>query len=282
MGGGRCVQAIRQHLAAGLSVYATPAAAKTVYDDLARVEKMGVRLTDAAPDDRTVSVRLQDINLNQLSKALNIFMIDLPEIIAIAVQDHGDSTAISNREFRFQHWRRFIDAGGDIRCLLYREAPRYLTRMRAIQRDVPGTLVMDTVAAAFWGALEDFHVAKHHAQGLVVVNIGNQHTTGALLKEWRIYGLFEHHTGLITTAKLTRLIDGLRTRTLTHQNVFQDGGHGCYFHPDFRPDRNFDFTSVTGPRRELAAGLGYMATPHGNMMLAGCYGLIAAMKLHDH
>jgi hypothetical protein len=37
--------------------------------------------------------------------------------------------------------------------------------------------------------------------------------------------------------------------------------------------------AVTGPRRSLVEGLGYYpAAPYGNMMLAGCFGLVAALK----
>jgi hypothetical protein len=40
--------------------------------------------------------------------------------------------------------------------------------------------------------------------------------------------------------------------------------------------------AVTGPHRRLARGLGYHeAAPHGDMMLAGSWGLVEGVKLLD-
>jgi hypothetical protein len=36
--------------------------------------------------------------------------------------------------------------------------------------------------------------------------------------------------------------------------------------------------AITGPRRQLAEGLGYFAAPNGDMMLSGCFGLVAAVR----
>ena len=44
------------------------------------------------------------------------------------------------------------------------------------------------------------------------------------------------------------------------------------------------FLAVTGPRRELLRGSSlapYEATPHGDMMLAGCFGLLRAVAALD-
>ena len=50
MGGGANTGAVRQHLAAGLPVYATPDAAGTLHDDPERVRSMGVDIR-TNPDD---------------------------------------------------------------------------------------------------------------------------------------------------------------------------------------------------------------------------------------
>jgi len=172
-----------------------------------------------------------------------------------------------------------VEQGGDIRRLLYREIPPYFTRMLAVRRDVPHALLADTGAAAIWGALEDPLVARYRDEGLVIVNIGNQHTVGVLLQGWRIWGLFEHHTRLMTAEKLGDHVARLRSGTLTHQEVYEDEGHGCYIHPGFRQAGDFTFVAVTGPQRAMAGPHGYyQAVPHGNMMLAGCYGLVAAKR----
>lgn len=280
MGGGASVRAVRQHLEAGLAVYATPLAAKTIFDDLSRVEVLGVKLAETAPPE-AMPVELRDVDLPRLARALSVYGITLPRAVAVAVQDHGESIGMSNRLFRFRHWEEFLERDARLEGLVYtrENLPPYLTRMAAVLRDVPHALVMDTVAAAFWGALEDETVRRHTAAGVILLNVGNQHTTAALYREGVLYGLFEHHTRLVTPAKLATWIEGLRAGTLTHAEIFDSGGHGACFRPDYTPGEGFRFLAVTGPRRELARGLnGYFAAPYGDMMLTGCFGLVAAWK----
>jgi uncharacterized protein (DUF1786 family) len=147
-----------------------------------------------------------------------------------------------------------------------------------VQRDAPGVVVMDTGPAALWGVLEDERVSAHRDEGFIAVNVGNQHTLGVLLRG-ECMGLFEHHTVLMTPAKLERLVDRLRAGTLTNAEVFDDNGHGAFISPDYAPGAGFDFVAVTGPQRHLAAELGYyFAVPHGDMMLTGCFGLVTATR----
>lgn len=277
MGGGASSSAIRKHLAAGCRVYANPEAAKTLDDDLHKVRATGVIITESPPRN-TVSVTMGDINLPALAAALKTFAVELPEQIVVAVQDHGESPGFSNRLFRFQHWQRFVAEGGDIRRLLYSEVPSYLTRMLAVKALLPQAYLADTGTAAIWGALEDPQVAVKQAEGVILLNVGNQHTVGVLLKKWQVYGLFEHHTGLLNSGKLIDYIERLRMGALTHAEVYQDGGHGCYISPDYDPVSGFNLVAVTGPRRAMTWGAGYyLAVPHGNMMLAGAFGLVAAL-----
>ncbi|MHB1127755.1 MAG: DUF1786 domain-containing protein [Bacillota bacterium] len=278
MGGGSCVEALSRHLRRGLAVYAQPRAAKTIRDDLTRVEQMGVRLVDRQPPG-TIAVRTSDVNITELEQAMSLFGVRLPSRRVFAVQDHGESPGESNRLFRFRLWERFVLAGGDINNLLYRDIPPYLTRMLAVQQDAPGAAVMDTGAAAIWGAQEDPRVAEQRQQGIVIVNVGNQHAIGVLFRDRRVWGLFEHHTSLIDRHKLVRLIESLQMGTLTHQEVFEDEGHGCVIHPEFRSGSGYGLVSVTGPRRGMLEGTGYyFAAPGGDMMLAGCYGMVSAIK----
>jgi hypothetical protein len=65
--------------------------------------------------------------------------------------------------------------------------------------------------------------------------------------------------------------------TLTHDAVFHSNGHGALM-LDTRPVP-LDFLAVVGPRRGVllhSAHRPYFATPYGDMMLAGCYGLVRA------
>jgi uncharacterized protein (DUF1786 family) len=275
MGGGPNVSALKAHLRAGYRVFATPLAAKTIRDDPNEVRAMGVEIVEEPPDEAIV-IETRDVDLRSLERALALFNLELPREYAIAVQDHGEKPGISQRRFRFQQWERFVKAGGQLESLVYREVPPYLTRMQAVQRDAPGSLMMDTGSAAIWGALCDEVVAARQDEGLIVVNVGNQHLLAALVKGERIWGLFEHHTILMNREKLVDHIERLRQGLLTNEEVYEDHGHGAFIHPDYQGP--FQLVTITGPNRRMAEGLGYMAVPYGDMMLTGCFGLVAAAQ----
>ncbi len=280
MGGGPSVSAIKKHLKEGFRVLATPVAAKTIRDDPQQVRSLGVEIVEQVPSGDFATVRTRDVDLSALRHALAAFDVQLPEVYAVAVQDHGELIGGgSNRRFRFQHWERFVGAGGNMSDLLYREVPDYLTRMKAVQRDAPGAFMMDTGMAAVWGALRDRQVAAHRERGLIVVNVGNQHTIGVLVRGERVWGLFEHHTVLMDTAKLGDHVDRLREAALSNAEVFGDNGHGATIASDYLTLDPFEFVTVTGPNRHMAESLGYyMAAPYGDMMLTGAFGLVAATR----
>jgi uncharacterized protein (DUF1786 family) len=280
MGGGPLVSAMKRHMQAGYPVYATPRAALTVRDNLNQVRELGYTIVEEPPDEpNLLTLHTRDVDLDALASTLAPFGVTIPDSVAVAVQDHGECLEGSNRLFRFQLWREFVERGGEMLGLVYREPPPCYTRMRAVQQDAPGAVVMDTGPAALWGLLEDEHVAVHQDEGFIAVNVGNQHTLGVLLRGERILGLFEHHTVLMTPANLERLVDRLRAGTLTNEEVFDDNGHGAFIGPEYTPGMGFDFVAVTGPQRHLAAELGYaFAAPHGDMMLTGCFGLVTATQ----
>lgn len=283
MGGGPIVSAMKRHIRAGYPVYVTPRSALTIRDNLDQVRGRGYRILPegegppASPDLLTLHAR--DVDLDVLKRALAPVDVAIPETIAVAVQDHGECLEGSNRRFRFQLWEAFVKRGGHMIDLVYREPPACYTRMRAVQRDVPGAILMDTGPAALWGILEDERAAAHREEGFILVNVGNQHVLGVLLRGERILGLFEHHTVLVDAEKLQRLIKDLRAGTLTNDEVYADNGHGAAIHPDYVPGGGFDFIAVTGPQRQMAEDLGYVfAAPYGDMMLTGCFGLVAATR----
>lgn len=277
MGGGPCSWALQKHLQAGLKASATKLAALTFQDNLEEVKKLGVRICSLPPKGYAV-IELHDLDRSLLRRTLQPIGRRVPEAFAVAVQDHGFSPRGSNRRFRFRHWERFLAAGGRLCNLLYRHPPPYMTRMLAVQRDVPGAFLMDTAAAAIWGMLCDPQIAQRQEEGFIGLNLGNQHTFGALVRGDRIAGIFEHHTGMMTRDKLKSILKRFSLRLLTHKEIFQDGGHGCAIDPSLPKKQKFRWIAITGPRRSLAEGLGYMAAPYGNMMLAGCFGLVSALK----
>jgi uncharacterized protein (DUF1786 family) len=280
MGGGTCTRAAKEHIAAALPLYATEEAALTFYDDLERVREMGVVLTGDAPAG-AVAIRMGDVDNAAITGALDNFGVAVPDRWAVAVQDHGFSPKDSNREVRFRWYRDFIETGGRLEDLAFREPPALFTRMRAVHNTVPSALVMDTGSAAIAGALMDDAVREKLAEGIVVVNAGNYHVMCAMVRGTRMVGLLEHHTGLLDSKRLRALIDRFRAGEISDEEVRADGGHGCYVHRAAATDGTFDFVAVTGPRRELLrAERVYMAVPYGDMMLTGCFGLLdAAGKL---
>ena len=276
MGGGASVQAIQEHLKRGYPVYAAVEAALTIYDNLDRVKNMGVTLVEEPPSHATPVV-MGDVDLAALARALGPFEVELPDSYAVAVQDHGFSPHGSNRLFRFRQWRDFLDGGGSLNKLWYKEPPDYLTRMLAVQRDLPGALVMDTGAAAILGALCDPLVEAKTEEGVVILNLGNQHAVASLVLNSKIVGIYEHHTGFLSAAKLHDHLNRFRQGTLSDEEVFADQGHGCVTLPETRNMSAFSTVVVTGPQRHLAKSLGYyFAVPYGDMMLSGCFGLIRA------
>jgi uncharacterized protein (DUF1786 family) len=274
MGGGPSVRAIKTHLAAGLPVSATPGAALTVKDNLEQVAMLGISLSDKAPPG-SLSIRLGDIDPGMYSRMLREVGENIPTRFAVAVQDHGFSPHESNRIFRFRLWEHFMEEGGSLDKLAYSTVPPFYTRMQAVQRTLPGALVMDTCGAALLGALCDERVRNAAEDSAVaVVNIGNQHTFAAIVRGRQVTGLFEHHTGRMTAEKIVDYTDRLINGTLTNREIIDDGGHGCF--PPQKAVR-VSLVAVTGPRRMLLSGSQwYFASPLGNMMLMGCFGLIAA------
>jgi uncharacterized protein (DUF1786 family) len=141
-------------------------------------------------------------------------------------------------------------------------------------------VVMDTAPAAVLGATYDPNVGSH--ERVMIANVGNFHTLAFRLGSKGIEGVFEHHTGLIDLPKMERLLILLANGQLTHEQVFADNGHGALIYSsDAFPLTHDDYgVVVTGPRGNLMRGSNlrpYFAVPFGDMMLAGCYGLLSAV-----
>jgi len=149
--------------------------------------------------------------------------------------------------------------------------------MAAVAEVLPGVMLMDTCAAGVRGALLDPQARVHLESGLTVINVGNAHTFAALVRGDRLRGIYEHHTGLLSPEKLWAQVARFQQGRLTNTEVFDDQGHGCAYGADFSANGSFAFTVITGPRRRLAQGWpGVFASPFGDMMLSGCFGLVAA------
>ncbi len=289
MGGGPSSAAVREHMQRGYKVAATPLAAKTLNDDLAKVKAWGVEVTDAPPSDGYVQIELKDVDIPALRAALHVFNVALPKTCAVACQDHGESFE-SNRLFRFEHFKKAIEHGGRLQDFGYFDGriPGYLTRLKAVYRTLTGAgmksvLVMDTGPAAILGALCDDVVNERTADPIIIVNVGNGHTLAAMLYQTRVIGMFEHHTSMLNAEKLDYLLSLFMNNRLSHTDVFKDGGHGCYVSDtEYREVGQRDktlgfFVTIIGPRRHMMKHSQlhpYFAVPGGDMMLAGCFGLL--------
>jgi uncharacterized protein (DUF1786 family) len=288
MGGGPCNYAVQQHLKAGRKAYATPAAACTIDDDLVAVMRMGVRLISEDEAERLRGVRrlvLRDLDMDALREAFGIFGVRLePAAIGVAVFDHGAAPpGYSDRRFRFEYLTGRLEDEPTLTALAFLrdEIPPQMTRMAAAAEEagaVRRALVMDTPSAAMLGALEDSRVRE--AGAALLVNAGNSHTLAFRLEEGRITGLFEHHTGRLTTERLDDLLGKLADGSIKNDEVYDDHGHGALL-LESRPMRPA-LVSVTGPRRALLTNSRwrpYFAVPYGDMMVAGCWGLVRALAL---
>jgi uncharacterized protein (DUF1786 family) len=292
MGGGPSAWAAEAHLKAGLPLFATPQAARTFNDDLEAVAAMGIQIVSddeaARLPDAVLRLELRDFDFEAITRVFQGFHVSLADLRAVAVAffDHGAAPAgVSDRQFRFDYLDRRISGQNRLSAFAYPAGgvPRILTRLQAVvdsarNVDVP-LLVMDTAPAAVLGALYDPQIASHAR--IMVANIGNFHTLAFRLGPRGIEGVFEHHTGFLNQASLENLLRSMAAGTLTHAQVFEGNGHGALLYepqPLSLTHRDFNVV-VTGPRRSMLLDSDlrpYFAVPFGDMMLAGCIGLLSA------
>lgn len=293
MGGGPCHWAALDHVRAGYPLYATPDAARTFDDDLEAVARMGITVVsedEAARLEGVRRIRLRDLWLEEIVATLERFGAPTDfDAAAVAVFDHGAAPpGYSDRVFRFEYLAERIRATESLAgfAFLADRIPPRLTRLQAVARTFPRPvplLVMDTAPAAVLGALEDERVRG--AETAILANVGNFHCLAFRLEGGRIGGVFEHHTGELTPEKLGRYLRRLIAGTLTNEEVYRDMGHGALlFDGAAGRDLGEPFIAATGPRRALIRQTGlavYLAVPHGDMMLAGNFGLLRAFAAQD-
>lgn len=279
MGGG-VSRFIRGHLKNKLPVAAQESAALTISDDLGKVSDMGIELTDNCPDGFE-PILLTDFDRSWWERLLEAAGLDWPDAIAACAQDHGFHPGSSNRIGRFRLWQELLGTDG-IRPsdLVFDTAPEKFTRLADLQKTIDHGPVTDTGAAAVLGALFVEEIEKESLEhGITVVNVGNSHVIAFLIFKDRILGIYEQHTGIVDSQKLWNDLALFRQGKLGFQQVFDEKGHGCATLP-LPPDAG-DFSSmhVIGPRREMLAGypVSSFPAPGGDMMLAGCFGLIKGM-----
>ncbi|MDD4731106.1 MAG: DUF1786 domain-containing protein [Desulfovibrio sp.] len=280
MGGG-FFRALQAHLDAGGPVAATQAAAYSIGDDLEQVRAKGIEFAEDCPHGYE-PVLLADYVPEFWHTLLDHAGLERPAQIMACAQDHGFHPGRSNRLGRFTLWKRLLlESHGNPADLLYSNVPTEMTRLADLQASIGGGLVADTGAAAVLGALHEAPIAAHsHAQGITVVNVGNSHLIAFLIYQERIWGVYEHHTGLVDAARLQAHLERFRTGSLPMDEVFEDRGHGCLTLDLPEAARGFTPTYVLGPRRHLLQGAEVtFPAPGGDMMLAGCFGMLKGREL---
>lgn len=292
MGGGPSHWAVEGHIQAGYDVWATPDAARSFNDDLAVIREMGVKIVgeeevNALPEE-VRRLELRDFDFPAIAQTFDRFGVPLDDLraVAVAVFDHGAAPPdYSDRLFRFDYIRERVGRNGHLSAFAYQsgDIPPIMTRLQAVvnsAQDVEAPLVvMDTAPAAVLGATLDGAVRARDR--VLVANIGNFHTLAFRLGGSSVEGVFEHHTGMLDRPKLDGLLQSLAEGTLKHEDVYNDQGHGAYIaYPEPLDLRSGRFgIVVTGPRRSMMRDSmlrPHHATPFGDMMLTGCFGLLAA------
>ena len=276
MGGG-FFKAVRAHCKAGLPLAAHPDAVWALTDDPPRLTAtLGVTITEQRPAG-FVPLPLADYEPGYWKAFLAAANLSEPEIVLACAQDHGLHPGKSSREGRFRLWERFLrEADGHPEALVYVTPPVELTRLATLQQSIGGGPVADTAAAAVLGLLTDPAIKARSAEtGVMLVNMGNSHTVAALVFRNRIYGIYEHHTGMLPPEEIWNDLERFRRGALTNAEVFDRGGHGCLTLA-LPPEAGiFSYTSVIGPKRALLSGFDVdFPSPGGDMMLTACFGLI--------
>ena len=299
MGGGPSAWAAEAHARAGLPIYATPEAATTLNDELDKVATLGIKIIsdDEANGLPSTVLRfeLKDFDFDAISEAYSRFGVSLHDLnaVAVAVFDHGAAPAgVSDRQFRFDYLDSQIRKKNSLSSFAFISGniPSLMSRLLSVADSARGLdcplVIMDTAPAAVLGASFDPVVAKRKRK--LIANVGNFHTLAFRLGLEGIEGLFEHHTGEIDLQKLESLLRALADGSLKHEDVFNDMGHGAlmYSKESLELGRDEFDVIVTGPRRGLFNQKSsttnrkslrpYFAVPFGDMMIAGCFGLLAA------
>lgn len=292
IGGGAFSGALKKHIESGLRVYMTEAAAFTVRNCLDQVKALGIKIVSDSLIENFVgqTIVLEEVNINPLRNFLEPFgesLLDL-DFVAVAVQDHGVfPIEMTNRHFRINKIKELLKNNPRPEAFAYQEneIPKFYLRMNsavaAVKRQLPNTkiIVMDTSPDAIIGCLID--PAVEGMDPVLAVNIGNGHTMAAIISSGEITAVLEHHTRLLDSMKMEKLLRAFADGKISNEQVFEDNGHGMFYlkkPPGFSKIKK---VVVTGPNRSILQKTGikvHFATPGGDVMMSGTLGLVEAIK----
>lgn len=293
IGGGAFANALKEHVKSGLRVVMSERAAYTIRNNLDDVREMGIEIVRGEDEPENFdgeTLDIQEVNIRALGDLLAEFgeTVSNLDVVAVAVQDHGVfPNGTSNRRFRIQKMRELLEVDQKLDSFSFEknEIPQYFLRMlsaaRAIEEQVPNArvLLMDTSIAAILGCLKDPAVEK--ADPVLAVNVGNCHTTAAIVSKTKLLALMEHHTRRLSPEKIERLIVKLADGNLSDEEVFSDGGHGAFYLGEAPGFFDIGIVAATGPNRKIFRETSlkvHYAAPAGDVMMCGPIGLVEAAK----
>lgn len=286
MGGGPISAALHDHLKKGYKVFLTPESAKTLRDDLDEVRSDGFTIiSEEEADSMEIPlIRTRDVELPMLVDLIQKTAGTSPDILGVALQDHGFEKNKSDRKFRFEKIKETLEKGGALQDFLYNEPPAHYTRMSSLVKELRSesglpVAVMDSKFAAIAGAL---HEVKERP--VMSVDIGNGHTMAALIGAEGVLGVLEHHTHSLTSERLEDYLIRLADGTVSNDEVFEDNGHGCHIKKPTGIER-VKRILVTGPNRKLLSVSKLpieFASPGGDVMMTGPIGLIDLIRQSEN
>jgi len=274
MGGGPVKKAIVNHVKKGYRVLSTPAAARTVRDDLDEVKRLGIEVVEEL---QGCNFYLSDLELETYRRLRELSGLNGEiEVLGVACQDHGFVKGQSDRVTRFNYLKELLKRSRRPAELYHVKRSGFLTRfdsiIEQIEREGLKGFVMDSKIAAVAGLIP--YAEAQGVREFTCIDCGNGHTLVATVKDGLICGFLEHHTRMLNPQKLRSLTERLETGKITFEEVYSDGGHGALFIERVNPQRVY----LVGPNREAFKELGEYAYPLGDAMLFGCAGLLEAFK----
>ncbi len=291
MGGGKIKDRCLEHMEKGYKVVFEDLAARTIRDNIDQVKSYGFEVVDekACEKDPKYSdftkISLKDVDVNHLIDIFSSFDLDLEvDELIVAVQDHGYSEDMGDRDFRFEKIKEKLPEPREpeVFAMEKDEVPQYFTRMQSVIKSLEidnpefKPVLMDTKFASIAGVCYDKEVLKLNS--FVVMDIGNGHTTVASIEDGKIQGVFEHHTRDLSPERLEELVLALADGTIRHEDVHDEGGHGAFA---LNPISKLEKVVVAGPKRALIEDTNldyYHAAPGGDVMMTGTVGLVKSME----
>ena len=283
MGGG-FFKAIKAHLETGLSIKSTAKAAVSLFDDIRKVQEIGIEIIEEVQVNDAAYKNYEIIELTDFSKDfwtdfLNKIGLQLPKNILISAQDHGIQEDVGNRIGRFRLWKELLHKSDNPINWVFETVPQPYTRLHALKESSDANFISDTGTAALLGALSMSEIqARSEREGVTIVNLGNSHVLAFLVYQSKVCAIYEHHTGMHDTESLLKDLKEFRFGWLPDEQVRETGGHGCIFNNIPEEAEGFRPTYILGPRRNMLEGHGQFIAPQGDMMLAGAFGLLYAMN----